>query len=216
MLVGKLGSCWSGPSSGERRCLVPCLSPFPALPVVIPDSGISPIQLGTVAIPEEACPQVTRAQAMARIRASHSGLLPGSSCTGRTEIFQGLSAWLPGPCMTATTQGSFAREALPSVIAPTSPCAGPEASHPLFEHGSYRRRPCCLRHPQTGPRDRPALSCSSFLECHVPYAGGSSSAHDQFFLDDIGLRLSTPGSAFREVPTNGFQWAGSFDTADIP
>ena len=49
-----------------------------------------------------------------------------------------------------------------------------------------------------GHRDRPALVRFSVLECCAPYTGGSSSASDQFFLDDIGLRLTTHGSAVRE------------------
>ena len=49
-----------------------------------------------------------------------------------------------------------------------------------------------------GHRDRPALVRSSVLECCAPYTGGSSSAFDQFFLDDIGLRPTTLGSALRE------------------
>src|SRR5207249_594317 len=38
---------------GNRRCLIPRLGPFPASPVVIPDGGISPVRLGTVAFPLE-------------------------------------------------------------------------------------------------------------------------------------------------------------------
>src|SRR5262249_13694791 len=49
-----------------------------------------------------------------------------------------------------------------------------------------------------GHRDLPALACPSFLECYVLYAGGSSSALDQFFPDDIGLHLGYQGSAPRK------------------
>jgi hypothetical protein len=48
---------------------------------------------------------------------------------------------------------------------------------------------------QGSSRFGPALP---FLECYVLYAGGSSSALDQFFPDDIGLHLSYPGSAPRK------------------
>jgi hypothetical protein len=60
------------------------------------------------------------------------------------------------------------------------------------------------------------LVCPSFLKCHVLYAGGSSSALDQFFPDDIGLRLGYPGSALRKSPTNGCTWGYDFGAADIP
>jgi hypothetical protein len=48
---------------------------------------------------------------------------------------------------------------------------------------------------QGSSRFGPALP---FLECYVLYAGGSSSALDQFFPDDIGLHLGYPGSAPRK------------------
>ena len=38
---------------GTRRCLVPRLGQFPASPRFIPDGGISPVRLGTVAFPLE-------------------------------------------------------------------------------------------------------------------------------------------------------------------
>jgi len=48
---------------------------------------------------------------------------------------------------------------------------------------------------QGSSRFGPALP---FPECYVLYAGGSSSALDQFFPDDIGLHLGYPGSAPRK------------------
>src|SRR5215469_5740501 len=47
-----------------------------------------------------------------------------------------------------------------------------------------------------GHRDRPALVCLSFLECL--YTGGSTSAPNQFFPVDIGLRLTTLARLFRK------------------
>jgi hypothetical protein len=52
------------------------------------------------------------------------------------------------PLQTVFTQGSFAPEALPSLIATTSPCADPDASPLHFVLRTYRRRPCRLHHPR--------------------------------------------------------------------
>jgi hypothetical protein len=73
-----------------------------------------------------------------------------------------------------------------------------------------------LRHPRLVSGTVPILLCLSVLECCAPYAGGSPSARDQFFLGDIGLRPTTLGSAIRESPTNGFPWGTYFGTAGIP
>ena len=43
-------------------------------------------------------------------------------------------------------------------------------------------------------------ACSSFLKCHVPYAGGSLGALDQFFPNNISLHHATNNSAFRFFP----------------
>jgi integrase-like protein len=131
--------------------------------------------------------------------------------------FDRCSCGLPGtesrpvaPGRTAFTQGSFAPEALPSFSATMSPCADPRASHLPFGHWPYRRCPRCLRHPQLVAGTVPTLLCPSVLKCHVPYAGGSSSAPDQFFPDDIGLHRFHRGSALRKSPTNGFPWDAKF------
>jgi hypothetical protein len=74
--------------------------------------------------PAHKCPALKRWRASAR---GTRVCFPARQAPGHAEILQVLSAWLPGPCLAATTQGSFAREALLSVTAHTSPCAGPEA-----------------------------------------------------------------------------------------
>ena len=67
-----------------------------------------------------------------------------------------------------------------------------------FQQLPYGRCPRRLRHPRLVAGTFPLLVCPSFLKCHVLYAGGPSSAPDQFFPDDIGLRLDYPGSALRK------------------
>ena len=69
---------------------------------------------------------------------------------------------------------------------------------PPFQRLPYGRCPRRLRHPRLVAGTFPLLVCPSFLKCHVLYAGGPSSAPDQFFPDDIGLRLDYPGSALRK------------------
>jgi len=81
---------------------------------------------------------------------------------------------------------------------------------PPFQQLPYRRCPSRLRHPRLVAGTFPLLACPSFLECYVPYAGSSSSALDQFFPDDIGLRLCYPGSAPRKWYHNGFTWGCRF------
>ena len=76
--------------------------------------------------------------------------------------------------------------------------------------------PLPLAPPTAGHRDRPALVHLSFLKCCAPYTGGSTSASNQFFPVDFGLRPSTLGSAPRKVPVNGFPRDFHFDTAGIP
>jgi hypothetical protein len=53
------GVAVAGPSSGLRRCLDPCRSPFPASPSIIPDGEISPVRLETKAFPRGAFPRLT-------------------------------------------------------------------------------------------------------------------------------------------------------------
>ena len=45
------------------------------------------------------------------------------------------------------------------------------------------------------------MVCLSFLKCCAPYTGGSTSALNQFFPVDFGLRPIMRGSAFRKAPT---------------
>jgi hypothetical protein len=67
-----------------------------------------------------------------------------------------------------------------------------------FRQSPYGRCPGRLRHPRLVAGIFPLWACPSFLKCYVLYAGGSSSALDQFFPDDIGLHLGYPGSAPRK------------------
>jgi hypothetical protein len=101
------------------------------------------------------------------------------------------------PLQTVPAQGSLAPEALPSFIATTSPSASPDASRLYFVLRTYNERPCRLHHPRLVTGTFPTVVYLSVLECCALYTGGSSSANDQFFLDDIGLRPTTLGSALR-------------------
>ncbi len=47
------GSCRNRLLFGLRRCLIPRLDQFPTSPRFIPDGGISPVRLGTAALPLE-------------------------------------------------------------------------------------------------------------------------------------------------------------------
>ena len=104
------------------------------------------------------------------------------------------------PLQTVSAQGSLAPEALPSFIATTSPWADPDASRSHFVLRTYSERPCRLHHPRLVTGTFPTLVYLSVLECCALYTGGSSSAFNQFFLGDIGLRLTTHGSALRVYP----------------
>jgi len=94
-------------------------------------------------------------------------------------------------------------------------CAFPSASHLHFGGFPYRKCPCRLHHPRLVRRIIPTLLRSSFLKCHVSCTGGSSSAFDQFFLNDFGLhsplRVRLSASSQQR-----FQLGLTFDTADIP
>ena len=152
---------------------------------------------------------------MARIRHMWLGLLLVSS-DRYSPGFLGTESQPFAPDQTAFVQGPFAPEALPSFSATTGPCADPRASHLPFAQLPYGKCPRRLRHPRLVAGTFPLLVYPSFLKCHVLYAGGSSSALDQFFPDDIDLRLGYPGSALRESPTNGCTWGCDFGAADIP
>ena len=141
------GVAVTGPSSGRRRCLNPCPSPFPTSSSIIPDGEISPVRLEAKTYPRRACPSRSRFK---RWRA-YAGRVTVCS-TPRlvwlalrfpdTEFRTGL------PLQTVSAQGSFAPEALPSFLANTSPCANPGASRLHFVPGTYSRRPCRLHHPR--------------------------------------------------------------------
>ncbi len=114
------------------------------------------------------------------------------------------------------TQGSFAREALPSVSATTSPCADPTASRCHFAHRAYRRARagCAIPGWSVGPSRFGSALLSWSAVPSTPAAGR--------------VRLtstSPPTSAFAHLrrarrpqvsPTNGFPWGNPFDAAGIP
>jgi hypothetical protein len=71
------------------------------------------------------------------------------------------------------TQGSFAREALPSVSATTSPCAGPPASRGHFAQCAYRRAlaGCAIPGWSGGPSRFGSALLSWSAVPHTPAAG---------------------------------------------
>src|SRR5437879_52222 len=75
-------------------------------------------------------------------------------------------------CTPATTQGPFAPEALPSILATTSPCACPVASMPL-RPWSRRHWSSPLKPSTAGPPDRPSFDCVASSESVVPRAPGA-------------------------------------------
>jgi hypothetical protein len=210
------GVAVAGPSSGHRRCLVPSRSSFPASPSIIPDGGISPVRLEAKACLHGAFPFPHATQAMARIHRVWCGLLVALSdrCSHGSPSAESRPL---APVRTAFAQGSFAPESLPSFSATTSPCADPRASHLPFAHLPYGRCPCRLRHPRLVVGTVPLWVCPSLLECHALYAGGLSGALDQFFPDNIGLRLLLPGSASRKFShQTASRGVTVFDAAGIP
>jgi hypothetical protein len=151
---------------------------------------------------------------MARILWLPPGLLQGStrSCTPN---YAGHSVPTGVRCAPATTQGPFAPEALPSLIATTGPCACPVASRPL--------RPWSRRHwssplmPSTaGPPDRPSFDAVASSESVVPPATGARLVHVvDFFPSDCGLRQQETARRAPSPPANDSTRAPIFDAAGI-
>jgi hypothetical protein len=115
----------------------------------------------------------------------------------------------------ATTQGPFAPQALPSILATTGPCASPMASMPL--------RPWSRSHwssplmPSTaGPSDCPSFDCVASSESVVPPATGARSVHMVgFFPSDNGLRQQERARRAPSPPASDFSRAPIFDAAGI-
>src|SRR5580693_4970968 len=88
----------------------------------------------------------------------------------------------------ATTQGPFAPETLPSILATTDPCASPVASMPL-RPWSHRQWSSPLMPSTAGAPDRPSFDCVASSESVVPPATGARLVHVvDFFPSDCGLR----------------------------
>jgi hypothetical protein len=151
---------------------------------------------------------------MARILWLPPGLLQ-SSTRSFTPTYSGHGVPVGVRCSPATTQGPFAPEALPSILAYTGPCAGPVASMPL--------RPWSRRHwsspfvPSTaGPPDRPSFDAVASSESVVPSAPGARSVYMVgFFPSDNGLRHRRMARRAPSSPTSDFTWAPIFDAAGI-
>jgi len=92
-------------------------------------------------------------------------------------------------------QRSFAPEALPSFIAPTTSCASPKASHQLRFYTRWSVFAAwTTRCWSSGPSRR--YFCDSFPGCLDPYSGSLWGASTRFFPQSIGL------------PQNG-RWVGA-------
>jgi hypothetical protein len=135
---------------------------------------------------------------MARILWLPPGLLQGSTCSfSPTDSDHSVSDGVR--CTPATAQGPFAPEALPSILAPTGPCAGPVASMPL--------RPRSKRHwslpfmPSTaGPPDRPSFDAVASSESVVPRTTGARSVYGRFLPKRQRPLPPTDGSAHSKWP----------------
>ena len=73
------GSRCCRPLLGIRRCLIPCLDPFPVSPTIIPDGGISPVRLEAKAYPRAAFPSTRDGLSDGAHTPSAAGLLHVSS-----------------------------------------------------------------------------------------------------------------------------------------
>ena len=151
---------------------------------------------------------------MARIPWRPPGLLQGSA-RSFTPTYVDHSVPTDVRYTPATTQGPFAQEALPSILATTSPCASPVASMPL--------RPWSRRHwsspllPSTaGPPDRPSFDAVASSESVVSGTPGARSVYVVgFFPSDNGLRHRRMARRTPSVPASDFARAPTFDAADI-
>ena len=115
----------------------------------------------------------------------------------------------------ATTQGPFAPEALPSILATTGPCASPVASMPL-RPWSHRLWSSPLMPSTAGPPDRPSFDCVASSESVVPPATGARSVHVvNFFPSDCGLRQQEMARRAPSPPANDFTRVPIFDAAGI-
>jgi hypothetical protein len=139
------------------------MATFPAPPRVIPDSGISPIRLGTEVTREQPSRTTTRVRPWCAHAASH----PVCSSLRRTVGAYGnpgSSSRSAHPCPTASAQSPFAPRALPLIPATTGSCAGPDASRPGFGRPSPRASlplaPSTAGRPDL-PAFGPAFSCWS-------------------------------------------------------
>src|SRR5467141_4838366 len=151
---------------------------------------------------------------MARILWQPPGLLQGSTCSfPPTDSDHSVSDGVR--CTPATTQGPFAPEALPSILATTSPCACPVASVPL--------RPWSRRHwssplmPSTaGPPDRPSFDCVASSESVVPRAPGAHLVRMVgFFPSDNGLHHRRMVRRAPSPPASDFPRDQNFGVAGI-
>jgi hypothetical protein len=75
----RTGSRCCRPLLGTRRCLNPCLDPFPVSPTIIPDGGISPVRLEAKAYPRAAFPNTRDGLSDGAHAPSAAGLLHVSS-----------------------------------------------------------------------------------------------------------------------------------------
>jgi hypothetical protein len=75
----RTGSRCCRPLLGTRRCLNPCLDPFPVSPTIIPDGGISPVRLEAKAYPRAAFPDTRNGLSDGAHTPSAAGLLHVSS-----------------------------------------------------------------------------------------------------------------------------------------
>jgi len=129
---------------------------------------------------------------MARILWRPPGLLQGST-RSFTPTGAGHSVPTGVRCTPATTQGPFAPEALPSLIATTGPCACPVASRPLRP---WSRRHCSspLMPSTAGPPDRPSFDCVASSESVVPSTPGARSVYTSV-SSPATTAFATDGSA---------------------
>ena len=151
---------------------------------------------------------------MARILWLPPGLLQGST-RSFTPTCAGHSVPTGVRCTPATTQGPFAPEALPSILATTSPCACPVASMPL-RPWSRRHWSSPLKPSTAGPPDRPSFDAvaSSKVSCPVRRVLARC-IRSLFFPSDIGLRHRRMARRTPSVPASDFTRAPTFDAAGI-
>jgi len=201
---------------------------FPKAPLVIPDGGISPVRLATMAVPKRpsqqgggssarshtprflaVCPLahwassvVHQAQVLCPV------VVAGSHRHGREPLC---------PVGALPRQGSCTHDLdrrYPTVIAPTGSCARPRPSPVLrLSLGPEVSAGCCEPLLRRGPSRR--YLCTSFPACLAPYPGGSCGARARFFPHDIGLPPVRNGSALHDIPSSDFRRDAHFEAAVI-